>query len=168
VMTAEELDPKDWRLQCFPTSSLPKDPAGKFAAIQERIQAGFLSFSEGKRLMDYPDLEAHETLANAAEDLITSILDEIVDGEGYRPPEPTMDLQRAKELCVQYINFGQVHHLGPEESDLLQTWNEQVDALMQMAMPPPMPAGAPGGGGPAQAQPMAPPPSNLLPFQAAA
>lgn len=174
-MTAEELDPKDWRLQCFPTSSLPKDPAGKFAAVQERIQAGFLTMSEGKRMLDYPDLEAVESLANAVEDLMTLILDDIVDGEGYRPPEPTMDLQRAKELVLEYINFGQLHNLGPEESDLLQTWNEQVDALVQMAMPPPMPGApgmppGPGGapGGPPQGQPMAPPQSNLMPFQAAA
>jgi hypothetical protein len=172
VMSADELDPKDWRLQCFPTSSLPKDPAGKFAAIQERIQAGFLSFSEGKRLMDYPDLEAHETLANAAEDVLTQTLDNIVDGEGYAPPEPTDNLQRAKELCVQYINFGRLHGLGADEMDLLQTWNEQVDAWMQMAMAPemaaaPADAGAPlPAGGPPQGAPMPPPPSNLLPFAA--
>lgn len=168
-MTAEELDPKNWRLQCFPTSSLPKDPAGRLAAIQERIQAGFLPMSEGKRLLDFPDLEATESLANAVEDLITVILDEIVDGEGYRPPEPTMNLQRAKELVLEYINFGQLHGLGPDESDLLQTWNEQVDALMQMAMPPPVSLPSGGGAppsGPPQGMPMAPPQSNLMPFAA--
>jgi hypothetical protein len=170
-LTAEELDPTDWRLQCFPTSSLPKDPAGRFAAIQERIQAGFLSMSEGKRLMDYPDLEAHETLANAAEDVLTQTLDDIVDGVRYRPPEPTDNLARAKELAVQYINFGRLHNLGPAEMEDLQTWNAQVDALMQMAMAPAgAPMGGPGapapGGGPPQAQPMAPPPSNMLPFAA--
>lgn len=169
-MTAEELDPKDWRLQCFPTSSLPKDPAGKFAAVQERIQAGLLTMSEGKRLLDFPDLEATESLANAVEDLITLILDDIVDGEGYRPPEPTMDLQRCKELVLEYINFGQLHNLGPDEANDLQIWNAQVNALMLMAMPPPMPGAPMGGGGapagPPQGMPMAPPPSNLLPFAA--
>ncbi len=170
-LTAEELDPKDWRLQCFPTSSLPKDPAGKFAAVQERIQAGFLTMSEGKRQLDYPDLEATESLANAVEDLISLILDDIVDGEGYRPPEPTMDLQRAKDLVLEYINFGQLHNLGPEEADDLQTWNEQVDALMAMAMPPPLPGAPgmpPGPGGPPEGRPMQPPQSNMLPFKAAA
>lgn len=169
-MTAEELNPRDWRTQCFPTSSLPKDPAGKFAAVQERIQAGFYTMSEGKRMLDYPDMEAVESLANAVEDLMTLILDDIVDGEGYRPPEPTMNLQRAKELVLEYINFGQLHNLGPEESDDLQTWSEQVDALMQMAMPPPMPGASglpPGGaGGPPQGQPMPPPQSNLMQFAA--
>jgi len=167
-MTAEDLNPKDWRQQCFPTSSLPKEPAGRWATIQEWIQAGFLTMRQGKKLMDFPDLQAHEVLDLAEEDLITSTLDAIMDGEEYRPPEPNDNLQLCKELVVEYINYARLHNLEPERLDDLYAWSEQVDALMQMAMPPPAP-GAPGmppggTGGPPQAMPMAPPASNLLPF----
>jgi hypothetical protein len=170
-MSAEELNPSDWRLQCFPTSSLPKDPAGRYATIQEWIQAGFLTMRQGKKLMDFPDLQAHEALDTAEEDLLTKTLDDIVDDGLYAPPEPTDNLALAKELVLEYINYGRLHGLEPEHLELLHVWNAQVDALMQMAMPPPMPGGAPGmppggAGGPPQAAPIAPPPSNLLPFAA--
>lgn len=165
-MTARELDDSDWNLQCFPTSSLPKDPAGRLATIQEYIQAGFMSPRQGRRALDFPDLEAVESLANAEEDLLTKLLDAICDEGEYDPPEPTDDLQLAKELVVEYINRGRMQGLDDDRLELLRTWSAQVDALMAQAaaavMPPPgaMPMGPEGG---AQAVPEAAPVSQLLP-----
>lgn len=170
-MTAEELDPDEWDLQCFPTSSLPKDPAGRLATIQEYIQAGFMTPRQGRRALDFPDLEAIESLANAEEDLLTKMLDAICDDGDFTPPEPTDDLKLAKELVVEYINRGRMLELEEDKLDMLRTWNSQIDALVQAAMPPPAPmpmpgAGAPPGGGVPQGQPMAPPQSNLMPMAA--
>src|SRR5262249_23767800 len=50
-MTAEDLDPSDHEMQCFPTSSLPKDPAGRLKTIQEYIQAGFMTPRQGRRAL---------------------------------------------------------------------------------------------------------------------
>lgn len=160
AMTAEELEADDWDLQCFPTSSLPKDPSGRLQTIQEYIQAGFMTPRQGRRALDFPDLEAVESLANAEEDLLTKLLDAICDDGDYQPPEPTDDLQLAKELVVEYINRGRMQDLEEENIDMLRTWSSQVDALMQAAMPPAPP---PGALGTPQAAPMAPPTSDLLP-----
>lgn len=167
-MSAEDLDDKDWSLQCFPTSSLPKDPAGRLATIQEYIQAGFMSPRQGRRALDFPDLEAIESLANADEDLITKILDDICDEGKLAPPEPTDNLELAKELVTEYINRSRLYELEPEKLDLLHDWAAMVDdmlaareeAAMQAAaaMAPPMDAG-----GVPQAVPEAPPVSPLLP-----
>lgn len=163
-MTAEELDPDEWDLQCFPTSSLPKDPAGRLATIQEYIQAGFMTPRQGRRALDFPDLEAVESLANAAEDLITKMLDAICDEGDYESPEPTDDLKLAKELAVEYINRGRALGLEEDRMDMLRTWNVQVDAIIAQATPPPAPAPAMGPGmGAPQAAPMPPPQSNLIP-----
>lgn len=160
-MTAEELDPSDHSSQCFPTSSLPKDPAGRLATIQNYIQAGFMTPRQGRKALDFPDLEAIESLANAEEDLLTKILDDICDGVKYRPPEPTDDIQLAKELVVEYINRGRMQDLEEDRLDELRDWSAQVDDLIAAATPPPM-AGGPGIG-PPQAAPMPTPQSNLVP-----
>ncbi len=169
-MTAEELDPTDWNLQCFPTSSLPKDPAGRLQTIQEYIQAGFMTPRQGRRALDFPDLEAVESLANAEEDLISSMLDAITDEGVYEPPEPTNNLQLCKEMVVEYIERGRLHKLEPERLQLLHDWSAQVDFMMELAtaaLAPPPGAAPMGLGAPAgtpQGTPAAPPVSNMIPF----
>lgn len=157
-MTAKELEAKDWQMECFPTSSLPKDPAGRLSTIQEYIQAGFLSPRQGRRLLDFPDLEANGMLANAAEDLLTKKLDSICDEGEYIGPEPTDDLQLAMELVVEYLSLGASQGLDEERMDDLRTFKSQVEYLVQLAAPPPpMPGALP------QAAPMAAPQSELVP-----
>ncbi len=181
-MTPEDLDPSDWEMQCFPTSSLPKDPAGRLATIQEYIQAGFMTPRQGRRLLDFPDLEAQESLSNSAEDLLCEILDGICDEGEFRSPEPTDDLMLAEELVVEYINRGRAQGLEEDKMDLLRTFRAKVLALQEAAAPPapigpppgppgmpPGPSGMPGappmgpGMGPPMAAPMPPPQSALIP-----
>src|ERR1019366_7795191 len=54
---------KDCVIQVFNMSSLPRDPAGRMQKITEMIQSGMISIKEGRRLLDYPDLEQMERLA---------------------------------------------------------------------------------------------------------
>lgn len=163
-MKADELDPSDWEAKCFPTSSLPKDPSGRLQTITELGQAGLISLRTEKKLLNFPDLEAVESLDTAAEELISKILDGICDDGEYEAPEPTFDLSLSKQMVVEYINRGMAQDLEDDRMDMLRAWNAQVDALMQMAQPP-APPQAPGatGMGPPQAQPMAPPTSQLIP-----
>lgn len=161
-MTADELDANDWTMQCFPTSSLPKDPAGRLATIQEYIQAGFISPRQGRRLLDFPDLEANGSLANADEDLLTKMLDGICDDGEFETPEPSDDLQLAMELVVDYLARGRVQGLEEERMDMLREWKSQVEYLVQQSMPPaPPPMAMPGND--AMAVPATPPVSELLP-----
>ena len=159
------LEPDGFILKMFPVSSLPTDPSGRLAYIQERIQSGMLDPVTGRRLMDFPDDEQQETLANAQEEWINMALEKIVDDNEYTPPEPEMDLKLAKWFCLMYIAQGYVIGLPEERLANLRLWNSALDNLEAKALPPPMPApmaGPPGGGAP-QAAPMAPPQSNLIP-----
>jgi len=155
-------------IQCFNMSSLPRDPAGRMQKITEMIQAGMISIKEGRRLLDYPDLEQVERLANASEERIFQILDQMVEDGIYTPPDPFMDLQLANELVVQYYNLYTSAKLEEERAEMLRTFFSQVQAMMQAATPPPQPPmpGMPGAG-PApnapQANPMALPTSPLVP-----
>jgi hypothetical protein len=154
-------------IQCFSMSSLPRDPAGRLAKITEMIQAGMITIKEGRRLLDYPDIDQVEKLANASEERIFKMLDEIVEGDSdgkeyqYTPPDAFLDLQLAKELTVQYINLYGATNLEESKMDLFRTFYTQILDLMQAATPP-APVAAPGMPSPqAQAAPL--PISPLVP-----
>lgn len=150
-------------VQCFTQSSLPKDPAGRLAKVTEMVQSGMITLQEGRRLLDYPDLEQIEKLANAGEERILQILDEIIESGKYSPPDPFMDLQLATQLTTQYINLYAGAKLEESKMQKLRDFFSQIQAIIQAAMPPPMPAGPVGGQPTPQASPQAPPTSPLIP-----
>ncbi len=147
-------------IQCFNMSSLPRDPAGRMQKVTEMIQAGMISIKEGRRLLDYPDLEQIEKLANASEERIFQILDEIVEDGKYTPPDPFLDLDLSTQFVTQYINLYGSAKLEEEKMQMLRDFFSQVQSLKQEAMTPP-PA-APNAPVP-QANPQALPQSPLVP-----
>jgi hypothetical protein len=152
-------------LQMFPVSQLPRDPAGRTQTIQEWVRAGWLTPRQGRKLMDFPDLQAANTLADAQEELITETLDRIVDDGAYTPPEPTDDLALCKETVLHYIQLYRRLELDPAKLELLRTWNQQVDEHMKTMLAPLAAAPAlPGADGavPQGAAPPAPQ-SELMP-----
>jgi hypothetical protein len=99
-----------------------------------------------------------EKLANAAEERIFQVLDDIIETGKYTPPDEFMDLELATTLTVQYINLYATAKLEEAKAQKLRDFFNQVQAIKQQAMPPPMPgAGAP------PASPEAPPTSPLVP-----
>lgn len=165
TVSAKELEAAQTSPECFPVSSLPRDPAGKLQTVTEYAQAGYLTPREARRLLDFPDLESVESLANANEERIDQCLSSIVDEGEYMGPTPEDDLDLAQELVLQMIALGRTRDLAPERQELLATYLRQIGGIRKMAaaeaakaMPqaPTMP-GAPQG------VPMAPPQSPLLP-----
>lgn len=137
-------------IQCYDASSLPRDPAGRLQKIIEMIQSGMVSVQEGRRMLDFPDLEQQEKLANSGEERILYILDKIVEEGVYTPPDPFMDLGLAIQLSNQYYNLYMPTKLDPERSEMIRIFNSQAITLQQAAQPP-MPPVMPG------AEPMASP-----------
>lgn len=133
-------------IQCFNMSSLPRDPAGRMQKVTEMITSGMITLKEGRRLLDYPDLEQVEKLANASEERIFQILDEIIEDGKYTPPDPFMDLGLAKETVVQYYNLYSQAKLEEERCQMLRDFYSQVLALITASMPPapPMQGEVPG------------------------
>lgn len=157
----DDLEDSDFILQAFPVSALSKNPAQRKQEIIDLMQAGLIDPTEGRRLLDYPDLQQTEDLLNAPEERILKVLDEIVEDGTYSPPEPDMDLPMAKKLVIQYLNKYVQEALEGDRMDMLRQFNLQIDMLNQAAMPPPMP-GAMGAMQP-QADPMAAPVSPMVP-----
>ena len=151
-------------IQCFDTSSLPRDPAGRKQAVIEDMQAGLITPQEGRRLLDYPDLEQVNKLAFAAEERILKILDDIIEDGKYSPPDPFMDLARAEELVTQYYNLYEPAKLPESKAQQLRDFASQVQALKKAAMAAMAPSPEMmGAAGVPQANPAAAPTNDMIP-----
>jgi hypothetical protein len=160
-----KLSDEDYVMQCYPISSLPSDPAGRLATIQEYAQAGFLTPRQARRLLDFPDLEQVESLANAEEEYLQKVFDQIVDDGDYTSPDPLDDLQLSKQLCLEYYAKGKLNNLREDRLELLRRYLQQINEIEQAMMPPPMPGpmAMPGVTGAPLAPPMPMQASDLVP-----
>lgn len=154
-----KLKESEYVMKCFPTSSLPEEPAGRLETITEMMQAGLLSPRTGRRLLDFPDLQAQEDLSNVGEDLVCKLLEKIVNDGEYTAPEPFFDLQLCKTYALQYYNAAVFYGIEEERMAMLRQFMRQTDDLLGINQPPP-PAAPPGQ---PQAVPAAPPVSPMLP-----
>lgn len=155
-----ELLENPFVIQCFDTSSLPKQPAGRLEKVVEMMQSGLIDPNEGRRLLDFPDLEQVDKLATAAEERIYKTLDDIIDSSKYEPPDPYTDIALGIKIVTQYYNLYAQCNLEESKLELLRQWHGQLLALQQASMPPPMPGAVPAA---PMAVPNAPPTSDLLP-----
>jgi len=154
-----DMEDDSYVLQAFPVSSLSNEPAGRLSDVKDYMQAGLISPRAGRKLLDFPDINAAEALGNAQEDWLNMIFDRIIDQGIYTPPEPQMDLALAKELAIQYIAWGSTQDLPEKRMGLLRDFSSQIDLLVQKAATPPM--GAPGMGIP-QVDSVSPGQSDLI------
>lgn len=152
-----DMDDDEYVMQIFPVSKLPSDPEGRLETIQELMQAGIIDPQAGRRLLDYPDLDAEENLSNAQLDYLHQILDAVVEDGKYTQPEPDDNLQAALKLAVEYLAVGKRDNLEEERKDMLRNFIAKASQLAAPPQPMPGPAGQP------MAVPAAPPTSNLLP-----
>ncbi len=150
-----QLDDEEFVLKAFPTSSLSDDLTGRLAEVQELAQAGMVSPRSARRLMDMPDVEMSDKLANAGEDRLHQIIEKMLkDGEVTRFEPGFHDAQLGAQLCLQYINYAEYHACPDERIQLVRDFLAQINTE---ALSP-----QPGVIAP-QAQPMAPPQSDLIP-----
>jgi hypothetical protein len=129
------------------------------ATIQEYAQAGYISPQQARRLLDFPDLEAEENMANANEDYLHEILEKMQEDGEYTAPEPYDDLSLARKLALDYYSYGKCQGLEEEKLELYRRFLDQIDVLTGANQPP----AAPAPGGAPQAAPVPPAQSDLIP-----
>lgn len=159
-----KLKKDEYILKAYPTSSLPNEPSARLQTIQEQMQAGLISPRQGRRLMSSEDIEMSDNLANAPEDLLCKIIEEILEDGEYTPPEPFFDLTLGKQLSLQYMNYAVFHNCPKDNLALLQQFITQIDDLMGLTASPPPQAMA--GTTAPMANPQATPTSPLIPNSA--
>lgn len=151
------LSEEEYTLRSYPTSALSDDISGRLSEIQELAQAGMVSPRTARRLLDMPDIEVNDALANAPEDRLHQVFEKMLDDEEVIVFEPGfMDAQMGQQLALQYINYAEYMGAPEDRIQLVRDFLEQINntqAQAAQAMQPPMPA---------QANPTATPTSPLL------
>lgn len=159
-----------FHIQLYEESSLPKEPAGRRAALSEMLAAGEITVQEFRSLSALPDLEQSDQLALALKERITYCLDDIIENgnknwDKIAPDNFILDpSDLATTLCVNYINLYSTRGLEEEKMQFLRDWFIQVQAKKMAAMPPPVQAApTPQAGGQGNLPPPAPPQAPMAP-----
>ena len=152
-----KLDKESYILRKFPTSFLPQTPEGKLETIQELINAGMIGQEHARSLLDFPDLEAVESLENASRNIILKIIENIIDKGQYETPEPFFDLTVAQKLAQESYLKGKLNNVDDDKLELIRLFIADVQELKAATMPTiPMSQGTPAVPNPSQPQPPIP------------
>jgi hypothetical protein len=129
----------DARLTMSTMSALPTTPQGKWAAVQEWIQAGFVSRSWAQSLLDFPDLDSYASNELAHMELAKFQIESILDGGEIVSPDPRQDLALLADMMTKAKFQSQV--MGADEATLqaFEDYLVYVDDLIAQAAPPPPP-----------------------------
>lgn len=142
------LEEDDYRLECYPVSALPSEPAGRIAMVEDWMRIGLITDpTEAARLMEFPDLKQVGSLMNAQTERLSKILDKIIEDAEYTAPDPYDNQAEARKTCLEYLKRAQTEAVEPEKIDMLEAFLQQLDWIASQATPPPaLPPMIPGAG----------------------
>jgi hypothetical protein len=162
-----DLAADEYSIDLYETSSLPRTPAGKLSMVQELLQASLISPDEGRRLLQFPDLDEALSLDNAAQVNAEKTAYQLLHEDAFPTPDALQNIQ----LCITEVTkaaLRAINNNAPmDKINRCREWLSQANALITPPPPPPpaaapMPGNAPGP----QAAPAPPPVSDLLPNSA--
>lgn len=144
---AEEIDFRKLKLknseyimQVYPTSMLPKEPAGRLAYIQEMLGSGLITPEEGLSLLEFPDIAETTEIKNAPINDIRYTAYLIINEGEYAAPEPYQNLDYGIKFMNSMYLCMKPKKLPIERLDMLQKWiNDALSLQQEMAPPAPMP-----------------------------
>lgn len=153
-----KISKDDYILQLYPASLLPTQPAGRLQKVQELLQAGMISQTTAKALLNFPDIEDAMDNELAAYNDINMVLEDMMETAIYSAPEPFMNPQLCLTICQSKYLRAKTAKVEEERLELLRRFMEDASALLAAAAPP-----APESPEAAPAVPEALPTSDLLP-----
>lgn len=129
------LDRDAFTLQVFPTSMLPRTPAERTAFVQSLANAGWLDRDMAIELLDFPDFEGWQNLAQSARYTVEAWIERMQDAEdpedpkSYRYPDPIMNLDLAIVMTQEAYLNGVVNDLPEGNLGLLRSFILDCKAL---------------------------------------
>lgn len=144
-----DVDMKDdaFVLKVYPMGLLPTRPEGRMERAMELLQAQMIDKTTALSLIGAPDIEDATSLATAALDDVRMVVDHMLDGGDYIPPEPFMDLKLAAQVAQS--SYLRAKTRGADETALekLRGFMADIQELVKAGAPAPAPAPAPMPGG---------------------
>jgi len=122
-------------LKIFPVSSLPDSIPDLIDSVQQMLQIGVIQNSQVPELFNMPDLDAKVSMLSAPAKLVDMVLDEMLDTEVYKAPEPYHNLQYAMTAAIQHYNWCQLNKQPESHLALLRRYINDVKSLTMSAAP---------------------------------
>lgn len=151
----------EFRIKIWPVNLLPDTPAGRLDAVEKMLQAGMIDPQVGMMLLDFPDVEAFQSLNLATIKNILWLVDQVVYEDNYVKPRIYHNL----ELGIKYMQMAvaRAETEGAPDKVIERCLDWMAEAADLMAQPPPAPPPLGGdpmmdpamqGGAPTMATPM--------------
>lgn len=151
-----DMDDDSFDVAMFKVSGLPQRPEGRIQKIIDMTTNGLMTPEIGGDLLGFPDVESAMEKERAPRELLEKMLDAMVEGGEYMPPEPTMDLQLALKRATLMVNWCLLNDVPADETEKIRTFLADTQDLLTKAAPPPPPPPMPMG-----PDPMMPPPMPM-------
>ncbi|MBO68108.1 MAG: hypothetical protein CL398_07320 [Acidiferrobacteraceae bacterium] len=132
-----KLEEDQYVMRIQPVGSLPQTPAAKLASITEMHMNGMFTKEEAMQLLDFPDLEQANKMANSHIDLLDKIIDDIIDEGKYASPEPFMNLALGLKRFQMAYNLAKREGAPEDRLALLRQWINQAAEMMGIINQPP-------------------------------
>ena len=133
-----DLEEDKYMMHVFPTSALSHHPSGRLQDIQELMQAGLIPPEFGRKLLDFPDLEAYTNRVDAPIDDIERAIELMIDKGEYQTPEPYQQLEAGIVMMQQAYLLYRTQNAPEERLELFRRWIEDANELIARANTPPM------------------------------
>jgi hypothetical protein len=117
-------------LRCFAANILPTQPAGRLQKVQELVQAGWLSKEIGRKLLDFPDIDASMNQELSSTELCAKMIDGILADGTWMSPEPEMDLAEALTTSQHRLIEARLNGYPEANIELLTRWRETIKAML--------------------------------------
>lgn len=152
------LDRDKYIIQAWPTSFLPKTPAGKLETIQELGQISPEFQQEMMAQLDFPDTEDALSRINAPGEMADMLFCDMMEHDEEHTPEPRWPLALINARMTMNILRAQIDGAPEEKIERVRIFLEQSEALLDSQKPDTPPPGAMPG-----QDPMMPPPEAMMP-----
>lgn len=145
-----DLDESAYVMQCFPTSALPRTPAGRLAMVNDLMTRGFLDKEDAIRLLNFPDLDAVNEIMEAAAEFTNWQLNKMLENGEPQQAQPYQNTAYTIRHAQAAYLIAQVRGVEETKLELLRKYIEGAKVLALKAAQPPMPPGQQPGipGGP--------------------
>lgn len=131
-----DIEEDKYLLDIFPISALSQHPSGRLQDIQELMQAGIIPPEEGRRLLNFPDLEAFETRESADMEDIDRIIEFMIEKGDYQTPEPYQNLEYGIVRMQKAYLMYKIQNAPEERLELFRRWIEDANDLIARANTP--------------------------------
>lgn len=132
-----DLKEEDYTISCFPASSLPTEPAGRIAIVDDLIARGLIDKDDQWSLLEFPDVEAAAQLNNAPLEYLKKIFTAMLKDGEYTSPEKYDNLPLARRQALLHYAKGKELAVKEENLELIRTFLAELDEIESSLATPP-------------------------------